>query len=162
MNCGSLITALFCLVAWSSAWTQTWKPVTVPGTDVAQRTTGIGWYRCWVKVPDNWATLGGRDLWVESVTLTIDSSREIREGYEHMQVQTRDGRRLSGFLSDQTKRLLILRGIDGSDTLVEQAQVKSTRISPRSLMPESLLNGLTDQQLRDFFAYLRIAQPIRN
>ncbi|GEM_PF-4741123 len=29
-------------------------------------------------------------------------------------------------------------------------------------MPESLLNGLTDQQLLDFFAYLRIAQPIRN
>ncbi|SVC31869.1 uncharacterized protein METZ01_LOCUS284723, partial [marine metagenome] len=24
------------------------------------------------------------------------------------------------------------------------------------------LAGLTDQQLRDFFAYLRIAQPIRN
>ena len=27
-------------------------------------------------------------------------------------------------------------------------------------MPESLLDGLTDQQLRDFFAYLRIPQPI--
>ena len=92
----------------------------------------------------------------------IDPSREIREGYEHMQVQMRDGRRLSGFLSDQTNRLLILRGIDGSDTVVEQAEVKLNRISPRSLMPESLLNGLTDQQLRDFFAYLRIAQPIRN
>jgi len=92
----------------------------------------------------------------------LDPSREIREGYEHMQVQTKDGRRLSGFLSDQTNRLLILRGIDGSDTVVEQAQVESTTISPRSLMPESLLTGLTDQQLRDFFAYLRIAQPIRN
>ena len=79
-----------------------------------------------------------------------------------MQVQTKDGRRLSGFFSDQTNRLLILRGIDGSDTVVEQAQVESTTISPRSLMPESLLTGLTDQQLRDFFAYLRIAQPIRN
>ena len=49
----------------------------------------------------------------------LDPSREIREGHEHMQVQTRDGRRLSGFLSDQTNRLLILRGIDGSDTVVE-------------------------------------------
>ena len=79
-----------------------------------------------------------------------------------MQVQTKDGRRLSGFLSDRTNRLLILRGIDGSDTVVEQAQLESTHISPRSLMPEGLLTGLTDQQLRDFFAYLRIAQPIRN
>ena len=89
MNCRSLITALFCLVAWSSARPQTWKPVTVPGADVAQRTTGIGWYRCWVKVPDNWATLGGRDLWVESVTLTIDSSHTAHEAYLN-------GKRLGG------------------------------------------------------------------
>jgi hypothetical protein len=27
-------------------------------------------------------------------------------------------------------------------------------------MPTGLLDGLTDQQLRDFFAYLRITQPI--
>ena len=92
----------------------------------------------------------------------LDPSREIREGYEHMQVRTRDGRQLSGFLSDRTNRLLILRGIDGSDTVIEQAQVESSNISTRSLMPEGLLTGLSDQQLRDFFAYLRIAQPIRN
>jgi hypothetical protein len=30
----------------------------------------------------------------------------------------------------------------------------------QSLMPPGLLEGLTDQQLRDFFAYLRISQPI--
>tara|TARA_Y100001933_G_scaffold118417_1_gene118506 strand:+ start:1266 stop:1817 length:552 start_codon:yes stop_codon:yes gene_type:complete len=63
--------------------------VTVHGADVAQRTTGIGWYRCWVKVPDNWATLGGRDLWVESVTLTIDSSHTAHEAYLN-------GKRLGG------------------------------------------------------------------
>ena len=48
-------------------------------------------------------------------------------GLRAQQVQIRDGRRLSGFLSDQTNHLLILRGIDGSDTVVEQAQVM-TRI----------------------------------
>ena len=92
----------------------------------------------------------------------LDPSREIREGFEQMHVQTRDGRLLSGFLTDRTDKLLILRGIDGSDTVVEQSQVESTYVSPRSLMPEGLLAGLSDQQLRDFFAYLRIAQPIRN
>jgi putative heme-binding domain-containing protein len=92
----------------------------------------------------------------------LDPSREIREGFEQMHVQTRDGRLLSGFLTDRTDKLLILRGIDGSDAVVEQSQVESTYVSPRSLMPEGLLAGLSDQQLRDFFAYLRIAQPIRN
>jgi len=92
----------------------------------------------------------------------LDPSREIREGFEQMHVQTRDGRLLSGFLADRTDKLLILRGIDGGDTVIEQSQVESAKVSPRSLMPEGLLAGLSDQQLRDFFAYLRIAQPIRN
>jgi len=30
----------------------------------------------------------------------------------------------------------------------------------KSLMPAGLLVGLDDQTLRDFFAYLRISQPI--
>ena len=79
-----------------------------------------------------------------------------------MQVRTRDGRLLSGFLSDRTAKLLILRGIDGRDVVIEQSQVKSTKVNSRSLMPEGLLSGFSDQQLRDFFAYLRIGQPIRN
>ncbi|HJN81792.1 MAG TPA: dehydrogenase, partial [Verrucomicrobiota bacterium] len=65
---------LVLLAAWPGAWAQVWRPVAVPGEVEGARPAGTGWYRCWVKVPDNWATLGGRDLWVESVTLTIDSS----------------------------------------------------------------------------------------
>ena len=30
----------------------------------------------------------------------------------------------------------------------------------RSLMPDGLLEGLSDTALRDLFAYLRISQPI--
>ena len=29
-----------------------------------------------------------------------------------------------------------------------------------SIMPEGLLNGLRDQQVRDLFAYLRMTQPL--
>jgi len=92
----------------------------------------------------------------------LDPSREIREGFEQMHVQTRDGRLISGFLADRTDKLLVLRGIAGGDTVIKQSQVESAKVSPRSLMPEGLLADLSDQQLRDFFAYLRIAQPIRN
>ena len=53
----------------------------MPGDAGAKRSVGTGWYRCWGKVPDNWATLGGRDLWVESVTLTIDSSHTAHEAF---------------------------------------------------------------------------------
>ena len=40
------------------------------------------------------------------------------------------------------------------DTLVKQQPIG------RSLMPEGLLEGLGDKELRDFFAYLRNSQPI--
>ena len=69
------------LAVWPSAWAQEWQPVIVPGEAGAKRPAGTGWYRCWVKVPDNWATLGGRDLWVESVTVTIDSSHTAHEAF---------------------------------------------------------------------------------
>lgn len=53
-----------------------------------------------------------------------------------------------------------LRGLDGQIATIERAQISSLALSGASLMPEGLLAGLADQPLRDFFAYLRSAQPL--
>ncbi|MDP6915074.1 MAG: hypothetical protein QGF29_08215, partial [Verrucomicrobiota bacterium] len=89
MNTLRTVLLLGLLAAWPGAWALEWQPVTVPGEAGGARPVGTGWYRCWVKVPDNWATLGGRDLWVESVTLTIDSSHAAHEAFLN-------GKRLGG------------------------------------------------------------------
>ncbi|GIT38377.1 MAG: hypothetical protein Ct9H300mP7_2980 [Verrucomicrobiota bacterium] len=34
----------------------------VPGDAEAKRPVGTGWYRCWVKVPDNWTSWWPRSL----------------------------------------------------------------------------------------------------
>ena len=62
------------------------------------------------------------------------------------------------FRSDS--QVLVVRGLDGENTVLRQAEV--TRLEPagRSLMPEGLLDGMAKQQLRDLFAYLRASQPI--
>lgn len=52
-----------------------------------------------------------------------------------------------------------LRGLDGQDQVLPSAEVLEVRPTGRSLMPEGLLDGLSDEQLRDFFAYLRSSQP---
>jgi hypothetical protein len=39
------------------------------------------------------------------------------------------------------------------------AEVLAVRPAGRSLMPEGLLDGLSDQQLHDVFAYWRSSQP---
>ncbi|MGB0580696.1 MAG: PVC-type heme-binding CxxCH protein, partial [Limisphaerales bacterium] len=90
----------------------------------------------------------------------INPNAEIREGFEYVTLNTRDGRSLSGFLTDQDSQVVALRGMTGEDIRVERKAVKKLEPMGRSLMPEGLLHGLSDQELRDFFAYLRISQPI--
>ena len=90
----------------------------------------------------------------------IDPSAEIREGFVNQIVTTADGRTLSGFLADQDAAVIVLRGLDGQDISLARSTVREMRAAPASIMPEGLLTGLDDQALRDFFAYLRIPQPI--
>ena len=93
------------------------------------------------------------------LTSILDPSAEIREGYTSVEVETRDGRTLSGFLTDRDDRQIMLRGLDGQDQALLAAEVLAVRPTGRSLMPEGLLEGLSDDQLRDFFAFLRSSQP---
>ncbi|HUF64166.1 MAG TPA: PVC-type heme-binding CxxCH protein [Verrucomicrobiales bacterium] len=90
----------------------------------------------------------------------VHPSGEIREGYESMVLTTGDGRVLTGFLLDQDARSVVLRGPDGQTLGVERAEIVSLEAVPVSLMPEGLLRGLIDQEIRDFMAYLRSGQPL--
>lgn len=90
----------------------------------------------------------------------INPNAEIREGYQYYIVETNDGRSLSGFLVERESQILVLRGLEGEDITLQQSEVKTLRPMGRSLMPEGLLDGLDSKQLRDFFAYMRISQPI--
>ena len=75
-------------------------------------------------------------------------------------VVTVEGRILSGFLVDQDNQIITLRVKAGEDVRIERKDVDEIAPVGRSLMPDGVLDGLSDQQLRDFFAYLRISQPI--
>lgn len=90
----------------------------------------------------------------------LNPNVEIREGFQYYSVETKDDRSLSGFLTDQDNQVVVLRGLGGEDIRLQRAEIKELQPMGRSLMPEGLLEGMTDQQLRDFFAYLRISQPI--
>ena len=90
----------------------------------------------------------------------VNPSGEIREGFENVIVETKDGRSLSGFLSERYEDAIVLRGLDGESTLVKKSEISRTRSAGASLMPEGLLDGFDDQQLRDLFAYLRSTQPL--
>jgi putative heme-binding domain-containing protein len=90
----------------------------------------------------------------------VNPNIEIREGFQYFSVTTTDGRSLSGFLVERDAQILVLRGLEGEDITLRQADIRQLTPMGRSLMPEGLLEGMEPQQLRDLFAYLRISQPI--
>lgn len=89
----------------------------------------------------------------------VNPNAEIREGYDGMTVNTKDGRYLIGFVADEGAQAVVLRGFDGTEVALLRDQIVEMKPLGRSLMPEGLLEGLSDQELRDLFAYLRSAQP---
>jgi putative heme-binding domain-containing protein len=90
----------------------------------------------------------------------LDPNLEIREGFAYVSVSTIDGRTLAGFLADNDAQVATLRIPNGEDIRLPRKEIKEVTPMGRSLMPAGLLAGLTEKQLQDFFAYLRISQPI--
>ena len=57
-------------------------------------------------------------------------------------------------IADQNPKTVTLRDPAGQMTTLTRDQITSLKASPISLMPEGLLVGLKDDELRDLFAYL--------
>jgi len=92
----------------------------------------------------------------------VDPSAEIREGYAAYAVATSDGRVLSGVRVDSDPRVVVLRTADGEERAVDRDDVEAMEPAKTSLMPDGLLDDLTDDQVRDLLAYLRAGQPVIN
>jgi putative heme-binding domain-containing protein len=90
----------------------------------------------------------------------VNPSAEIREGFETIQAATTDGRVVSGLLIEKDPRVLILRGSDGQTITLRRDDIDEIQPQRQSLMPEGLLKPLSEQQVRDLFAYLRSSQPL--
>ena len=89
----------------------------------------------------------------------VRPNAEIREGFEHNLLTTKDGRILSGFKVEENPRIVILRGLDGQDHVVPRDQIANLTPMARSLMPEGLLSSLQEGELRHLFAYLASTTP---
>jgi putative heme-binding domain-containing protein len=91
----------------------------------------------------------------------VDPNGVIREGFQQYVVATTDGRVLSGLLAENSGGKLTVLDAKGVRTSLRETDVDSLKPADVSLMPEGLLDPLTEQEVRDLFAYLRSepAQP---
>jgi putative heme-binding domain-containing protein len=89
----------------------------------------------------------------------VDPSAVIRKEHLAYNVQTTDGRSLSGLLVEQTPNAVTLLDGKNQRTKIARDKIESIRESPISLMPENLLKELKPQELRDLFSYLQRDNP---
>ncbi len=92
----------------------------------------------------------------------INPSAEIREGFETLIAVLNDGRVVTGFLLEQDPQSVSLRSTDGQTVALSRADIDELIPQKKSLMPEGQLKDLTDEQVRNLFAYLRSTQPLND
>ena len=92
----------------------------------------------------------------------VNPSAEIREGFETQIAVLNDGRVVTGFLVEQDQQTVTLRSPDGQTVSLERSSLDELNKSRKSLMPEGQLKELSDDQLRNLFAYLRSSQPLND
>lgn len=93
-----------------------------------------------------------RELLIRNI---VDPSFMIREQFLSHVAATKDGRVLTGLLADSNADTITLLDAQNKRTVLNRKDIDELQESTASLMPEKLLDTLSDQQLRDLFAYLQ-------
>lgn len=83
----------------------------------------------------------------------VDPSAAVSADFRMTVVNLKDGRVLNGFITSKTDRTITLRTMTETLTL-ERAEIAGQQELPQSLMPEGLLQALSETQVRDLLAYL--------
>jgi putative membrane-bound dehydrogenase-like protein len=90
------------------------------------------------------------DHWLDNI---LDPSALVGQGYELHQIGKKDGTIVLGMLAAENDSELILRMV-GVETRVAKKDVKSNKALGQSMMPEGLLGGMSDEDVRNLIGYL--------
>jgi putative heme-binding domain-containing protein len=86
-------------------------------------------------------------------------SRAMREGYQAVLIETREGESISGLFKSETADELSLTDSEGKPHHFRKADIAHRRLSELSLMPEGLQTGLTMQQFAGLISFLESLKP---
>lgn len=90
----------------------------------------------------------------DMLTHIVDPNTYIREGYTTYHIKTTDKRSLVGTLKSKHGSTITIQQFDGELIILGMHQVEEMVEQKESIMPEGLLNGLTDQQIRNIISYI--------
>ena len=88
----------------------------------------------------------------------VDPSASVAKAYRMQMFVTTDGRLLTGIVESESNRAVTL--LTTNDRIVlPKDEVESRKDSQQSIMPNSLLDNLSEQAVRDLFSYLQADPP---
>jgi putative membrane-bound dehydrogenase-like protein len=85
----------------------------------------------------------------------INPSAAIVFGYEPWLVTTTDGAAIYGFLLSENKQAIVIKDIGGQKHTINVKNISSRKKQAKSLMPDPLSNGLTENDLANVIGFLK-------
>jgi putative heme-binding domain-containing protein len=99
-------------------------------------------------------TANGRTTFEQLLSNVFDPSLVIGPAYQVTTVVTRDGRNLTGLIAEDNDQRIVIRLPGEGQETVPRHNVKYTRVSKLSMMPEGVETLLGKKDLADLFAFL--------
>ena len=90
----------------------------------------------------------------------LDPSGEIQDDYKMVVITTRDGRTYIGNIAAENDRQISLRVAGQEAVSLNKSDIQSRETRPNSMMPEGLLQTLSDKEVIDLVGYLRTEQQL--
>lgn len=101
----------------------------------------------------------GRASLDQLLSNVFDPSLVIGASYQGTTVATADGRVLTGLVTEDNDRRIVLKLQGGKVEVLPRDQVEDVKVSKLSLMPEDLEKQLNPQEIADLFAFITLDRP---
>lgn len=92
----------------------------------------------------------------------LNPSGEIQDDYKLVVIITQDGRTYSGNVIAENDRNITLRVVGQEPISINKSKILSRDVTEKSMMPEGLLNTLSDMDVLNLIAYLKTLNPSKN
>ena len=90
----------------------------------------------------------------------LDPNGDIQDDYKMVIITTRDGRTWVGNVSSENERQVTLKVVGQDQVIINSSNIQSRETAPKSMMPEGLLQTMTDQEVIDLIAFLQTQEPL--
>jgi putative membrane-bound dehydrogenase-like protein len=91
----------------------------------------------------------------------LTPSAVIQDEYRMSMVLIEDGRLYSGIPADENERVLKLKvANEGEPVVISKSEIESRKVAPVSMMPDGLLNTLSDMEVVDLIGYLQSTRQV--